>query len=201
MTRITLTLASLAAALLIAGSFTAAGAPPSPRKATICHWTGGKYVKIAVGARALKGHMHHGRDIMPAPAECPAQPASPARLGGRPLTATLSGANEVPGPGDADGTGAATLRLDPGQGKVCFVLTARNITLPASAAHIHVGAADVAGDVVVALAPPDATGISGGCVNATRATVKAILKNPSGYYVNVHTSDFANGAVRGQLSK
>jgi CHRD domain len=201
MTRLLVTLGSLAAAVLLVGSLTAAAAPPSPKKVTICHWGGTKYVKLGVGARALKGHMHHARDVVPAPASCPSQALSPSRAGGRPLTATLTGAAEVPGPGDADGTGTATIRLNPGQGKVCFALTASNITLPAQAAHIHVGASTVAGPVLIGLAPPDATGVSSGCVSAPKATIRAILKNPAGYYVNVHTSDFPAGAIRGQLSK
>jgi CHRD domain len=199
MRRLLLLLASLAVGMLVVGGVAATGAPPSPKKTTICHWAGNKYVKISVGTRALKGHMHHARDVMPAPAQCPSQPLSPTRPGGRPLTATLTGAAEVPGPGDANGTGTATLRLNPGQRRVCFVLTASNITLPAAAAHIHVGASTVAGPVVVPLAPPDATGMSGGCVSAERSLIKAILKNPSGYYVNIHTSDFPAGAIRGQL--
>jgi CHRD domain len=200
MERFSAMIALLAAGVLLAG-FTAAAAPPNPKKTTICHWTGKNYVRVSVGARALKGHMQHGRDVMPAPAACPSQPQSPSRAGGRPLTATMTGAAEVPGPGDSDGSGTATLRLNPGQGKICFVLTAANITLPAAAAHIHPGAAGVAGGVLVGLAAPDATGMAAGCVSAPRATIKAILKQPSSYYVNVHTSDFANGAIRGQLSK
>lgn len=35
--------------------------------------------------------------------------------GGRPLTATLSGAVEVPDPGDTDGTGTFKVELNPGQ--------------------------------------------------------------------------------------
>jgi hypothetical protein len=199
--RLMLMLTALAVGLVTIGGFSAAGAPPNPKKTTICHWTGKKYVKETVGTRALKGHMHHGRDVIPAPAQCPGQALSPTRTGGRPLSATLTGAAEIPGPGDSNGTGTATFRLNPGQGKVCFVLTAANITLPATLAHIHVGAAGSAGDPVVTLVPPDATGISGGCVSASSATIKAILKNPSGYYSNIHTSDFAAGAIRGQLSR
>ena len=191
----------LLAALVLLSSITAAAAPPNPKKTTICHWTGKKYVKITVGARALKGHMQHGSDLMPAPATCPSQALSPSRAGGRPLKATLTGAAEVPGPGDTDGSGTATLRLNPGQQKVCFVLTASNITLPALAAHVHTGASTVAGPVLITLAAPDATGTAGGCASAPRATIKAILKAPSGYYVNVHTTDFPGGAIRGQLSK
>jgi hypothetical protein len=185
--------------MLAVGGVAATGAPPSPKKTTICHWAGKKYVKITVGTRALKAHMHHARDVIPAPAQCPSEPLSPKRLGGRPLTATLTGAAEAPGPGDVDGMGTATLRLNHGQRRVCFVLTASKITLPASGAHIHVGATGVAGPIIVPLTPPDASGISGGCVSAERATIKAILKNPSGYYVNIHTSDFSAGAIRGQL--
>jgi hypothetical protein len=194
-------LTALVVGLVAISSFTAAAAPPNPKKTTICHWTGKKYVRVSVGTRALKGHMHHGRDVMPAPAQCPGQALSPTRAGGRPLSATLTGAAEFPGPGDSNGTGTATFRLNPGQGKVCFVLTATNITLPATLAHIHVGAVGEAGDPVVTLVPPDATGVSGGCVSASSATIKAILKNPSGYYANIHTSDFPAGAIRGQLSK
>jgi hypothetical protein len=201
MKRHILAITALTAGLVATGTFTAAAAPPNPKKTTICHWTGKKYVKETVGTRALKGHMRHGRDIMPAPAQCPAQPLSPTRPAGRPLSATLTGAAEFPGPGDSNGTGTALFRLSSGQGKVCFVLTAANITLPATLAHIHVGAAGTAGDPVVTLVPPDASGTSGGCVSASSATIKAILKNPSGYYANIHTSDFPAGAVRGQLTR
>jgi hypothetical protein len=194
-----LVLACLAASTLVVGGVAATGAPPNPKKVTICHWTGKKYVKVIVGARALLGHMHHGRDVIPAPATCPTQPLSLAKAGGRPLDATLTGAAEVPGPGDPDGRGTATIRLNQGQGKVCFVLTASNITLPAAAAHIHVGGSTVAGAVVVGLTAPDATGTSFGCVTAQRDLIAAIRKNPSNYYVNVHTSDYPGGAIRGQL--
>jgi hypothetical protein len=199
MKRLLLLSASLAVFILVAGGVAATGAPPTPKKTTICHWAGKKYVKITVGTRALKGHMHHARDVIPAPAQCPSQPQNAFKTGGRPLTATLSGAAEVPGPGDPNGTGTATIRLNQGRGKVCFVLTASNITLPASGAHIHIGKAGDAGAVVVALVPPDATGLSGGCVDAPRATIKAIRKKPANYYVNIHTSDFPDGAIRGQL--
>jgi hypothetical protein len=201
MKRLLLLLPTLAAFILVVGGVAATGAPPTPKKTTICHWAGKKYVKISVGARALKAHMNHANDKIPAPAgACGSGPPQNAfKLNGRPLTTTLTGAAEVPGPGDPNGTGTATIRLNQGRGKVCFVLTASNITLPATGAHIHVGTATQAGSVVVALVPPDATGMSGGCVDAPRATIKAIRKNPSNYYVNVHTTDFSAGAIRGQL--
>lgn len=119
--------------------------------------------------------------------------------GGRRLTATLTGAAEVPGPGDPDGGGSAVITLNQGQNEVCFELTVSNIAA-ATLAHIHTGAAGVAGDVVVTLTPPS-EGSSKGCVNATADLIKSIRQNPENYYVNVHNADFPNGAVRGQLSK
>jgi hypothetical protein len=119
---------------------------------------------------------------------------------GRHLTATLTGVSEVPGPGDPDGAGTASIRLRPGGAQVCFALQVSGITVPAVAAHIHQGGAGVAGPVIVTLAPPGSTGMSSGCVATPRSTVLAISSNPAGYYVNVHTSDFPNGALRGQLT-
>lgn len=119
--------------------------------------------------------------------------------GGRPLSTTMDGAQEVPGPGDPDGTGSATITLNHGQAEVCFQLTVSNIA-PATAAHIHVAPLGDPGPVVVGLTPPT-SGSSSGCVSADPELVKAILQNPDAYYVNVHNAEFPAGAVRGQLSK
>lgn len=120
---------------------------------------------------------------------------------GRPLSATLTGAAEVPA-GDPDGTGTANATLNHGQGEVCWAISVTSITLPAIAAHIHVAPPGVAGPVVVPLSPPDATGFASGCVSGVNQDlVKAIIQTPETYYVNVHTTDFPAGAVRGQLSK
>ena len=122
-----------------------------------------------------------------------------AQAGGRPLTALLSGAAEVPGPGDPDGTGTARITVNPGLGQICFSLTVTNIA-PATAAHIHEAPAGEAGPVVVGLTPPTG-GSASGCVVVDRAQALAILQNPSAYYVNVHNAPYPGGAVRGQLSK
>jgi hypothetical protein len=119
---------------------------------------------------------------------------------GRPLTANLDGASEAPGPGDPDGTGLATVHVNPGKGEVGFTIAVENILLPASAAHIHRGAAGVPGPVVVTLAPPDGTGTATGTATGVdRELALEIIRNPSEFYVNVHNTDFPGGAVRGQL--
>lgn len=125
--------------------------------------------------------------------------------GGRPLPATLSGAAEVPGPGDPDGTGTALLTLNQGQNEVCFDLGVQNIA-PATRAHIHVGAAGVPGAIVVPLfetgpTPPATGAFPSGCVTASPELIQAIRQSPGGFYVNVHNEAFPAGAVRGQLTK
>ena len=121
--------------------------------------------------------------------------------GGRPLSTELTGAAEVPA-GDPAGSGMATITVNPGQEEVCWEIVAVGIELPATAAHIHVGAAGTAppNNVVVTLSAPDASGFSSGCTTVDRDLALEILKNPENYYFNVHNEPFPTGAIRGQLS-
>jgi hypothetical protein len=120
--------------------------------------------------------------------------------GGRPLSAHLTGAAEKPKPGDPDGQGHASFRVNIGQNQVCYDLMVEKIAT-ATAAHIHKGGPDVAGPPVVPLKTPGADGKVKDCATADAAVVKDILQNPAMYYVNVHNAEFPPGAVRGQLSK
>jgi hypothetical protein len=120
------------------------------------------------------------------------------------LRTTLSGAEEAPGPGDPDGAGKATIRLNSRTGKVCFNLSWSNIA-PPTAAHIHEAPAGVAGDIVVTLfsgespLPDTITGVSGCASDVSGDLIDDIIENPAEYYVNVHNAEFPAGAIRGQL--
>jgi hypothetical protein len=103
----------------------------------------------------------------------------------------------VPTPGDPDGSGTAVIRVNPGQGEICYDLQVSGID-PATAAHIHEAPAGVAGPVVVSLEAP-ADGSSSACVAVPSEKAKDILKNSSDFYVNVHNAEFPGGALRGQL--
>lgn len=116
------------------------------------------------------------------------------------LTATLAGGDaEVP-PGDPDGSGTASVVIDPAAGTACYKITVENIAA-ATASHIHAGAAGTAGSVVV---PLDTDGFEGSTEDCAEgqdaAALQAIIDDPGSYYVNVHTADFGGGAVRGQLA-
>jgi CHRD domain len=123
-----------------------------------------------------------------------------AQDAGRKLSTSLSGSAEVPGPGDTDGTGTASITLNQGKKQVCYELSVSNIGT-ATGAHIHRGAAGTAGAVVVTLMPP-ATGTSTGCAdNVSEDLIKKIRQTPENFYVNIHNAEFPDGAVRGQLGK
>jgi CHRD domain len=129
---------------------------------------------------------------------------APALGEGRPFATTLTGAAEVPGPGDPDASGTAFITLNQGQGEVCFDLSWAGIDGTVTAAHIHVGSATVAGPVVVPLFTDVAlsgTDSASGCVSASEELIKAIRQDPASYYVNIHSTVFPAGAIRGQLGK
>lgn len=117
------------------------------------------------------------------------------------FTTRLTGAAEVPGPGDPDGRGQARIALHKDQGAICFVIHVRDIARP-TAAHIHVITANNAGPVLVTLLVPGATFVNGkatGCVTAKAEDIDNITANPTRYYVNVHNAEFPAGALRGNL--
>jgi len=115
------------------------------------------------------------------------------------IKANLTGAAEVPGPGDPDGGGTVQVTLNPDKNEVCYDLTVTKVD-EATAAHIHEGAVGKDGPVKVGLdAPKD--GSAKGCKTAEATVVKDIMANPANYYVNVHNAAHPKGAVRGQLAK
>lgn len=112
------------------------------------------------------------------------------------LTATLAGSAET----DEDGTGTATVVLDPEAGTACWEMSVEGID-PVTISHIHVGAEGEDGAVVVDLDLEGFDATSEGCNNAADAdTLQAIIDDPGAYYVNVHNATFMGGAIRGQLA-
>jgi hypothetical protein len=113
------------------------------------------------------------------------------------FVATLTpGANNPAGPAGA--TGDATIEIDAAAGQVCQTISYAGAGGPITLAHIHVGDPGVNGPVVVDLqVVPSGQEV---CVAANPTVLGEILANPAGYYVNLHTDDFPNGVLRGQLS-
>lgn len=120
-----------------------------------------------------------------------------AQPGATQFSAALTGANEVPA-GDPDGAGTARVRVLGALDQICVRLEVRGIS-QATAAHIHRGAAGVNGPPVVNLDPPDRDGDEDDCDQIGDALADEIQANPAGFYINVHTADHPDGAIRGQL--
>jgi CHRD domain len=102
-------------------------------------------------------------------------------------------------------TGQADLRLNQGQGRVCFDVSWANVDGMVVAGHIHIAPVGAAGPIVVGLFTGSFAGTddASGCVEGVDPIlIKDIRQHPDDYYVNVHSNpDFPNGAVRGQLEK
>ncbi|MGN6375027.1 MAG: CHRD domain-containing protein [Sphingomonas sp.] len=111
---------------------------------------------------------------------------------------TLTPEQEVPGPGAAGSSGIAKVRVNAVTGQICYDLSVTGLAAP-TAAHIHKGAAGVAGPVAMPLDTP-VSGHSQGCANDA-ALAMALIADPSAYYVNVHDAAHPAGALRAQLAR
>lgn len=125
--------------------------------------------------------------------------------------AELRPGNEVP-PTNSSAFGSAFVTFDPVNNTIAFETRASGIASP-TMAHIHRGAAGVNGPVIINFATNSAQ-IAGGRASGAgpistfqsgnlQASDETALANPvtaAGYYVNVHSTAFPGGEVRGQLA-
>jgi len=116
------------------------------------------------------------------------------------FSAELSGHEEVPGPGVPDGSGVASLTFE--GGRLCYELRATVGERP-TAVRIHNGEAGTKGALVTELKPSfemgEAAWEASSCLPVGGTLVDQIKAEPGRFYVNVHTKEHPDGAVRGQL--
>jgi len=113
--------------------------------------------------------------------------------------ATLAGASEVP-PVNGAGKGTAAVNVDDATKKASWRVEYAGLSGPATAAHIHCGAAAGANSgVAVALGTgPTAASPMTGTGDMTDAQLADLKAGKC--YVNVHTDANKGGEVRGQLA-
>ena len=115
-------------------------------------------------------------------------------------TATLSGVNEVPA-NISPGTGSASIVYDDVAATITVSVSFSGLTAPATAGHIH-GPADTAHNAGV-LFP--FSGVPAAISGTIPTQSFAISSTQVGYlntaqlYVNIHTSNFPGGEIRGQI--
>jgi CHRD domain len=79
-----------------------------------------------------------------------------------------------------------------------WTLTFKNLSGPATAAHIHTAPRHVAGPIILPLCDPCTSPVSGTMV-LTADQVKDLLAGKD--YANVHTAKNPGGEIRGQIAK
>lgn len=110
------------------------------------------------------------------------------------FTADLTGGAEVP-PTESTATGTADVTVDTDANTVSWVVTVDGLSGDASAAHIH-GPAAVDENAGPVIDMSDA--ITEGRGDITEDQIAELQDGK--YYVNVHTEQYPDGEVRGQLN-
>lgn len=133
------------------------------------------------------------------------------------LTANLNGGEETPASLNTGAVGTVEVSVDATNREVAVTLRVFNLPTPATAGHIHIGSKGTPGPTVLNF-PPSLVGRTGdftmvfrlgdtaGVFNARAAigihtiddAIQAIVGGNS--YVNVHTTQFPGGEIRGQLT-
>lgn len=128
------------------------------------------------------------------------------------FTVALSAANEVPpvtnSESTARGTGVITIHSDTNTIDFNVSMNSFPNGSAARAAHIHTGAAGVAGGILVdtGLTPATAVALPNGSgtfsftgVPASADVIAQLIANPQNFYFNVHSPLNPAGVIRGQL--
>ena len=131
-----------------------------------------------------------------------------------PLTfiTTLSGANERP-PASTPGLGVATVTLNDTEDMFSYAISFENLLTAATVAHIHFGLITSTGPVIfdfTSLLPKATAGSFSGTLVATDLIPRPAVGintfpdavnafKQGNTYVNIHTTTFPAGEIRGQL--
>ncbi|MFC6080427.1 CHRD domain-containing protein [Sphaerisporangium aureirubrum] len=122
------------------------------------------------------------------------------------LTSYASGAQEVAEPGKTvgDRNGAGRWQFGFTGTSLRYAATWSRLA-PVTNGHIHRGKKGVNGPVVANLfadsdgLPASISGLAG-VSRIPRALARSFLRHPANWYSNIHTTEFPDGAIRGQLS-
>jgi CHRD domain len=124
-------------------------------------------------------------------------------VGATGITAHLTGSKVVnPNGGDPDGSANITMRVNRVKGRVCLVLTYKKVSGHVTGAHVHKGGEGQIARPIITLFEGDHASPVQACVHDLRdRIVKRLKQKPDAHYVDVDTSKYPDGAIRGQLSK
>lgn len=114
--------------------------------------------------------------------------------------ATLSGSSIVGGGGDTDGYAKAELTVSDQLDQICYDVNDVRGLGPITSVTINRGAPGANGPVVLRLNQANEGGWKN-CVKRAEWLEDAIDNATNRYYIQIATSEFPNGAIRGQFSR
>jgi CHRD domain len=126
----------------------------------------------------------------------------PPHRNGDQFVVPLSG-DELRDGGDRDGEGAAWLDLDAERETVCYVTTWKRLDGAVTAFHLHAAPRRSDGPRWIDFFNDqrfdgERNRVSG-CVYSPRGKILDVIAHPSDFYLNLHTTAYEKGAIRGQL--
>jgi hypothetical protein len=113
------------------------------------------------------------------------------------LKADLKASNEVP-PNESKGTGSVTATFDSDSNKLSWKGTVSGLIGTVTAAHFHAAEAGRNGAVAVPIIGADKGSFEG---SATLTDTQAEDLMAGRWYVNIHTTTYKAGEIRGQVAK
>lgn len=130
--------------------------------------------------------------------------ANPSAPRDETLTIPLTGgaetdiAHPLGGTGDLNGSGLVKLTISPARRQVCFDFRIDGVATPLMA-HIRQAQALRNGPPIVSLFTGTGSDLDG-CAPANTGQLADMIEHPSLYYVSIATTEYPDGALRGQLS-
>jgi hypothetical protein len=142
---------------------------------------------IILGSAALTGASSPAKPEFPSPTEYMV-----------PLTADAElRAAAIGSRGDVDGSGSVRLTVDPAGKQICYDFDLSGLATPLMA-HIHRAPPSRIGPSVVTLFTGPGVDLDN-CVMWRKDALAEIVSDPSTFYVNLSTTEYPDGALRGQL--
>lgn len=114
--------------------------------------------------------------------------------------ATLSGSEVVSSSGDPDGYAKAELTVSDELNQVCYDINDKSGLGQITSVTINRGARGSTGPVVLRLNEANEGGWKN-CVKRSEWQEDSFEKSPGAYFMQIATTEYPNGAIRGQFSK